>query len=63
MPPPPPTDDIHGTDCEPWYLWAAEHMSDQDFRTTYRNRFNSIRQKNLGPEFQPFLDRLAACQN
>lgn len=56
--PPPDTDPVHGTDCEPWYLWAAEHADDIQFHALYNDRRQAINRRNLGSQFAKFLERL-----
>jgi hypothetical protein len=57
-PPRPERDPVHGTDTPEWYLWMAENADDAEFFGTYRSRRASINAKELGPEFENFLDRL-----
>lgn len=54
-------DPVHGTDCPEWYLYAAEHLSDEDFRTSYGNRLHLLHQ-DMPEKFEPFLIRLASLQ-
>lgn len=57
-PPQPERDPVHGTDCLPWYLWAAEYMGDQEFAETYGPRRAAILSRTLPPACEDFLNRL-----